>query len=96
MQVTFLPDAEKEMLESVAYYEQRDNSLGVKFLDEINETLQLILTYPESGTLLNTYARRVLLNGFPHGIVYRIFQNQIVILAVMHLRRKPNYWVKRS
>ena len=96
MRVTFQLAAQKEMFESVAYYEQKDDGLGTKFLDEIDSTLSLISTYPESGTLLNTYARRVLLNSFPYGVVYRIFDNQIVILAIMHLRRKPNYWVKRS
>jgi len=95
MQVTILPDAENEMLDSVTYYEQRDYGLGAKFLDEIEETLELISKYPESGTLLNTFARRVLLSGFPFGIVYRIYIDQIVILSVMHLSRKPNYWVKR-
>jgi plasmid stabilization system protein ParE len=95
MQVSYQPAAQKELLDSVAYYEQRDYGLGAKFLDEIEETLDLISTYPESGTLLNAYARRVLLNGFPYGVIYRIYQDQIVILAVMHLRRKPNYWVKR-
>lgn len=96
MQVTFQPAAQREILDSVAYYEQKDDGLGAKFLHEIDVTLNLISTYPESGTLINTYARRVLLNGFPYGIVYRIYENQIVILAVVHLRRKPNYWVKRS
>jgi plasmid stabilization system protein ParE len=96
MQVTFQPAAQKEMFESVAYYDQKDDGLGAKFLDEIDSTLSLISNYPESGTLLNGYARRVLLNGFPYGIVYRIYNNQIVILAVMHLRLKPNYWVIRS
>ncbi|AXJ02501.1 ParE toxin of type II toxin-antitoxin system, parDE [Cyclonatronum proteinivorum] len=96
MRVTFQPAAQKEMFESVAYYEQKDHGLGSKFLYEIDSTLSLISAYPESGTLLNAYARRVLLKGFPFGVVYRIYNNQIVILAIMHLRRKPNYWVKRS
>jgi plasmid stabilization system protein ParE len=96
MRVTFLPDAQKELLNSVTFYEQKDDGLGSKFLDEIEVTIQLISTYPEAGILLNEYARRVLLNGFPYALVYRISDNQIIILAVMHLRRKPNFWVKRT
>jgi len=96
MFVQFLPSAQKEILESVAYYEQRDSELGAEFLDEVEETVDLILQYPESGKLLNAYARRVLLNRFPYGIVYRVYNEQIVILAVMHLSRRPNYWINRS
>jgi len=96
MHVTFLSVAQKEIFDSVAYYEQRDTGLGVKFMEEIEETVDLILQFPESGKLLNAYARRVLLNRFPFGIVYRVRNNKIIILAVMHLKREPNYWVRRS
>ena len=31
----------------------------------------------------------------PFGILYRIDPHEIVIIAVMHLRRRPGYWADR-
>jgi toxin ParE1/3/4 len=96
MRVTFLHAAEVEMFQSVAYFEQKDPGLGARFLEEVEAATDVIVKFPESGTLLNSYARRVLLDRFQYGVVYRIYNDQIIILAVMHLKRKPNYWVKRQ
>lgn len=38
---------------------------------------------------------RCLTNKFPYGVLYRIKYDHIRIIAVMHLRRKANYWQKR-
>ena len=32
---------------------------------------------------------------FPFGILYRVDPDEIVILAVMHLARQPDYWRDR-
>jgi hypothetical protein len=39
--------------------------------------------------------RRCLVNRFPYGVLYSIESTEIFILAVMHLRRDPDYWKKR-
>jgi len=39
--------------------------------------------------------RRRLLRRFPYGILYKEEESQIVIVAVMHLRRRPGYWRNR-
>ena len=96
MQVIYLREAEIELKESVAFYEEKSLGLGADFLDEIYTTVQLIKRMPEASPLINSYARRALLNRFEYGIVYRTFNNQIIVLAVMHLKRKPNYWIKRK
>jgi hypothetical protein len=36
-----------------------------------------------------------LLRTFPYGIFYRAEANQVRILVVMHLSRKPRYWKDR-
>ena len=32
---------------------------------------------------------------FPYGVIYQIEGGQILIIAVMQLNRKPDYWEKR-
>lgn len=57
--------------------------------------IERIATYPEVGTphLLGT--RRVLTRGFPFSIIYKAQEQQLVIVAVAHQRRKPEYWLRR-
>jgi toxin ParE1/3/4 len=40
--------------------------------------------------------RRYLLQRFPYGIIYAVEGKVIYIAAVMHLKRKPGYWVSRG
>ncbi|MCZ6674550.1 MAG: type II toxin-antitoxin system RelE/ParE family toxin [Verrucomicrobia bacterium] len=40
--------------------------------------------------------RRHLLARFPYGIIYRIDDDVIYVVAVMHLKRNPGYWKNRK
>ncbi len=33
---------------------------------------------------------------FLYGIIFQIHENEIFVAAVMHLRRKPDYWAHRQ
>ncbi|MCC5926942.1 MAG: type II toxin-antitoxin system RelE/ParE family toxin [Bacteroidetes bacterium] len=96
MQVTFLREAEIELIKSASFYEDKSVGLGGEFINEVNSTVQLIKKMPEASPLINSYARKALLSRFEYGIVYRVFNNQIIILAVMHSKREPNYWIGRK
>jgi plasmid stabilization system protein ParE len=45
--------------------------------------------HPETGT------HRVLLNRFPFALVYRVVDDEIIIYAVTHAKKKPRYWKQR-
>jgi hypothetical protein len=40
-------------------------------------------------------SRRYRLRRFPYGLVYVETGSDIIILAVMHLHRRPGYWNER-
>jgi hypothetical protein len=44
---------------------------------------------------VDTQTHRFLTNRFPFGVLYRIKDDHIRIIAVMHLRWKPDYWQSR-
>jgi plasmid stabilization system protein ParE len=48
--------------------------------------------HPEAETDI----RRVLAHRFPYGVLYVPRGNSIIVLAVMHLRRQPDYWRERA
>ena len=39
--------------------------------------------------------RRRMLNRFPYGLLYAVEADRIIVVAVMHLHRRPGYWKDR-
>lgn len=93
---SFHPEAEAEFLEAIAYYENYERGLGYDFSIEVHSAIQNIVSYPAAWPVLEDDIRRCLVNRFPYGVVYSIEQDGIFILAVMHLRRSPDYWKNRQ
>jgi hypothetical protein len=48
------------------------------------------------GGILKGLFRRYLLQRFPYGLIYAVEGQTIFVVAVMHLKRKPGYWVSRG
>lgn len=95
MTVRFLADAEAELADGVAYYDGLLPGLGTEFALEVRDGLARVEEYPKAWQLLGRRARRYRLSRFPYGLVYAELPSEIVVLAVMHLHRKPDYWRER-
>lgn len=91
----FLPPAEEEMIAAAQYYQQQSAGLGSEFLSEVERTVAAILAHPEAAPKVKKKIRRRLLKRFPFGVLYAVAADEVVIVAVMHLRRRPGYWEDR-
>jgi len=96
MNFFFHPEAEKEFIDAINYYEGIEAGLGYDFAGEVLLCIQRILEYPQAWTGIDDQIRRSLVNRFPFGVLYSIEENEIYILAVMHLHREPGYWKSRK
>ena len=95
MAYDFHPDAKRELKDAVAYYDNISRELGDAFIEEVEQTLDRIQKFPEAWPQLSKNTRRCRTLSFPYGIVYQIKNQRILVVAVMHLQRKPNYWSDR-
>ncbi len=95
MRYSFLEPARDELEESIEYYNGRREELGDEFAEEVESTIQRILEYPKAWHPLSPRTRRCRTRRFPYGVIYQIREDVILIVAVMHLRRKPGYWRAR-
>lgn len=95
MKLRFLQPAQDELDEAIVYYDAEVPGLGHAFLLETLATLQHIRQYPEGWHQLSPNTRRCRLRRFPYGIVYAVLDDEIIVIAVAHLHRKPDYWHKR-
>lgn len=89
------PAAEAEMRVTAGYYHNCQPGLGDQFLDEVLMAAERIKHNPAAWPEISGNIRRCLLNRFPFGLLYRMEDTRIYLLAVMHLRREPNYWRNR-
>ena len=69
--------------------------LGHAFLNEVESAIQSLLQSPRQWRKISAQFRRCLLKRFPYGIIYSIDDDEIFVAAVMHLKRKPEYWKDR-
>ncbi|PYS39172.1 MAG: hypothetical protein DMG14_14995 [Acidobacteria bacterium] len=92
-----LKAASKEFSAAVRWYEEQRPGLGGEFFDAVVDATSLIQVQPEIGTpSRDGRTRRVLVQGFPYQVVYRVSADEIVIVAIAHLKRRPGYWRKRK
>jgi plasmid stabilization system protein ParE len=92
--------AEDELVEGAAWYEDRQSGLGKQFIDEYQDAILRILAAPASYARLETTRsrrnlHRCFLKRFPYYVGYELLDDEIVILAVAHMKRRPNYWIRR-
>lgn len=95
MSFQFHPEAETEFLAAVDWYEERSAGLGGDFAAEIHAAIQRAVAMPLAWPPVDGEIRRVLANRFPYGVLYASRGSSVYILAVMHLRRHPDYWRER-
>ncbi len=91
----FLSPAEEEMTEAALFYEIASTGLGSDFLDDVQRAVNRLSAYPYAGELIDSNLRRALLHRFPFSLIYTIEANNIVIVAVAHHGRDPEYWLSR-
>jgi toxin ParE2 len=95
LKVRFLVPARRELRDAVLYYDASRPRLGDDFRDEVWETIQRIKKFPEAWHPLSASIRRCQMNRFPYGLIYAAPENEILIIAVAHLHRAPEYWRSR-
>ena len=91
----FHPEADTEVTEAARYYELRMAGLGLDLLQEVELSLDQILTNPEASPQIGRRVRRKPLWRFPYNFIYAVFPDRIRVVAFAHQKRRPFYWRKR-
>ena len=92
MQIRFLQPAQYELDEAVAYYNAQAPNLGQRFLVEVLASLNRVCQYPDAWHPVSDKTRRCQLRRFPYGVIYTKIDDVILVIAIGHLHRKPEFW----
>jgi toxin ParE1/3/4 len=96
VKLIFDPEALIQMREAAAFYEDCQLGLGRSFLDAVEIASAEIVKHPLMWRKVKGRFRRYLVHRFPYGLIYAVQGDVIYVAAVMHLKRKPDYWYGRQ
>ena len=91
----FHPDAAVELDEAAAWYERRQEGVGVAFLLRVDAAIERILNDPEACPIVEGHVRRQRVWKYPYDLLYAVDDGEVVILAVAHHHRRVGYWRRR-
>ena len=89
------PEAELDLADTFAWYEEQAKGFGTSFLDAAEEILERVQANPRLYPIVHKSVRRALMRRFPYAVFYVETNDSITILSVMHGKRDPEHWRKR-
>lgn len=84
------------------WYEGQERGLGDRFLDAIHATVVRASRWPNSGSAVlrddddGIIERKLPANGFPYAVRYRILDDRLIVMAVLHQHRHPEFGTGRK
>lgn len=100
MKLRLHSEAESEAEAARCYLNEKAPELGNRFIEDFLQTLQAISEHPTRFPKVETLPskalyRRALLKTFRYELVYEVLDYEVVVLALAHTSRQPNYWLHR-
>jgi len=78
-----------EVENAFEWYEEQKEGLGDELLEEIEVCYEHLRISPERYSYINPLYRRIKTNRFPYILVYEIEGNDVIIISIRHIKRKP-------
>lgn len=96
MRVLFSDLALRELEDAAEYLELEFEGLGSGFRAEVKSAAERIGRHPSAWSVERGEVRKCLLHRFPYKLLYSFESDHILILAVAHQHRRPDYWIDRQ
>jgi plasmid stabilization system protein ParE len=93
--VVWTPDANEDLLEARAWYDNIRPHLGERFALAVEATVEVIAEHPLQFPVVYRSRRRAGVWRFPYGLFFDVQGQRIVIIACFHGRRNPRRWRSR-
>ena len=94
--IRIIPAAARDAEAAAQWYDRERTGLGRRFLAEVKRVSKRIREAPLQLPLVDEGVRRALLRTFPYAMFFSIDANVIVVVAIVHLHRRPDSWRERA
>lgn len=101
MTIDFDADAREELFRAAEFYEARRDGYGAKFVWALEQAASRAARTPAAGSRWpgappEPAVRRRRVPGFPAvALAYTVFRDRLLVLAVVHERQRPGFWLER-
>lgn len=82
MKIEFLPFAKVDYDEAIAYYKEIDNNLSLRFKNEIKNSIDRIVDFPNLYQIVKDDIHKCVVHTFPYSIYYIVEEHIIYIYAI--------------
>jgi plasmid stabilization system protein ParE len=96
VQLVFLTVARDELAEAKRFYNRQQQGLGESFQHEAQAAARRIRERPLAWQVEIEPVRRFIFDRFPYKMLYIVREDRVVVIAVAHQHRQPDYWVERT
>lgn len=93
--VEYHDEATADVKSAVAWYQKRSPKVALEFIDELSRAVDEIGKSPRRWPVRSNNTRQFLLWRFPFPIIYSEEEERIIVWAVAHGSRRPEYWTRR-
>ena len=88
--------AKADIREAARWYESQRVGLGRAFVQQIDALLDRVRLNPMQYQVVHREVRRAIPRRFPYGVFFRIDGADVLVFAVVDLRRDPSAWQERA
>ena len=93
MKLRILESAKEDLIEGYHFYEERTPGLGTYFLDSLFSDIDSLAIYAGIHAKVHG-SHRLLSKRFPFAIYYSLYEDVILVRAVVDCRRRPS-WIRK-
>jgi toxin ParE1/3/4 len=86
--------AELDITDSVKWYDEKQQGLGLRFLNDLDQKLQKVQANPLHYQVRYKTIRMAFLDTFEDAIHYIVEENKVYVLAVLGTHDDPKKWIK--
>jgi toxin ParE1/3/4 len=95
VELIVVAEAEEDLAEAYAWYEDHRVGLGEEFLGCVDACIAGILRTPELYATVHESYRRALVRRFPYAVFYEATADTVTVYCIFHTARDPKKWLKR-
>jgi plasmid stabilization system protein ParE len=96
LRIDYLPGARRDFDESFDWYAARSTRTAQRFVAAVDAALTTLADDPMRFASPDGMHHECPVKKFPFRIVYRLLDDEVLIVAVAHAKRRPGYWRDRA
>ena len=94
--VIIQPEAEQDLDEAYQYLEGQRTGLGFELLADLTEIVELLEDNPFLFPTIYGEKRRAVIQRFRYNLIFKIVEEKVFILAIIHGSRDTQRWEGRK